>query len=1019
MKKILSKSLVLLLALAMMTTQFSVPVFAEGTNECACDPATRTGTVVEHHDATCSDHGYDVLECDECGGIYAVLTAEPTGNHDYVDHPGQDPTCTEFGWSAYRTCNDCDYTEYEEISALGHDYQPQVTDPDCVNEGYTTHTCSRCSDSYTDTTVGALGHTAGDIVVENNVAPDCENAGSYDNVIYCTVCTEELSRETVTVDALGHDYVEVDREDAGCVEDGYIDYECSICFGPKRELIACVGKHDYRKEVTGATCDTAEEVTYICNVCDYTFTEPVGEPLEHVPGEEVTENEVDPTCTEEGSYDKVVYCTVCTGEVSRETVVVDALGHTEVVDDAVAPTCTETGLTEGKHCSVCTEVLVAQEVVDALGHDHVATVTAPTCSAQGYTTHTCSRCSDEYVDSPVAIDPLSHRAVITKEAVKATCTTTGLTYELVCGDCEILIAAQKEVAINPDNHDYVAVVTEPTCLEKGYTTHTCSRCSHEYVDAEVVALGHDLVAHEAQDATCTEIGWDAYDACSRCDYTTYVEIPALGHDYDSVVTDPTCTAEGYTTHTCSRCSDVYTDTFVDALGHSTCETLGVVAPNCVEKGYTVKKCLVCEEVFRDSYVDELGHDLTQHDAQDATCTEIGWGAYETCSRCDYTTYEEIAALGHDLVDVEAKAANCTEIGWDAYKDCSRCDYTENYNEYAALGHNLTQYDAQDVTCTEIGWAAYEDCSVCDYTTYVEIAALDHDLTQHEAQDATCTEIGWTAYEDCSRCDYTTYEEIDALGHTEVIDAAVEATFNTTGLTEGKHCSVCQEVLVPQEIVARLKESITFTYEATGINGSEKATNSGYVTLNVYMNVNSTIARLWGVDLDIKYNENLTLLDVDGCIFEQNLSTPVDIANAIHDVKLTQDMGFSTDKEFAEGKYLFATLTFKVDKNFHSQDAIFEVVVDDCAATRDGDVLLNEFDSDFGTGAQIHVNMLGDSNDDGKITSADTMAFSKWVGSADLEDYETIYDLNKDGYVDGIDFALLRGAVVRDDSYLDI
>lgn len=84
-----------------------------------------------------------------------------------------------------------------------------------------------------------------------------------------------------------------------------------------------------------------------------------------IPHTEAVDKAVEPTCTETGLTEGK-HCSVC-GEVLVEQKVVPAKGHTEVVDKAVEPTCTKTGLTEGKHCSVCSAVLVEQEVVPALG----------------------------------------------------------------------------------------------------------------------------------------------------------------------------------------------------------------------------------------------------------------------------------------------------------------------------------------------------------------------------------------------------------------------------------------------------------------------------------------------------------------------------------------------------------------------------------------------------------------------------------------------------------------------------
>ena len=129
---------------------------------------------------------------------------------------------------------------------------------------------------------------------------------------------------------------------------------------------------------------------------------------------------------------------------------------------------------------------------------------------------------------------------------------------------------------NPNNHDLVHHDAKaPTCTEIGWNAYeTCSRCDHTTY-AELPALNHDLVQHAAKAPTCTEKGWNAYETCSRCDHTTYTELPALNHDYQTVTVDPTCETDGYTVFTCSRCKDSYTADPTDKLGHQ----FGAWSPN--------------------------------------------------------------------------------------------------------------------------------------------------------------------------------------------------------------------------------------------------------------------------------------------------------------------------------------------------------------------------------------------------------------------------------------------------------
>lgn len=128
---------------------------------------------------------------------------------------------------------------------------------------------------------------------------------------------------------------------------------------------------------------------------------------------------------------------------------------------------------------------------------------------------------------------------------------------------------------DPNNHDLVQHAAKaPTCTEIGWDTYDrCIRCGYT-TRKELPALNHDLVRHVAQAPTCTEKGW-AYDTCSRCDYTTYAELPALNHDYQAVTVEPTCETDGYTIFTCSRCKDSYTADPTDQLGHQ----FGAWSPN--------------------------------------------------------------------------------------------------------------------------------------------------------------------------------------------------------------------------------------------------------------------------------------------------------------------------------------------------------------------------------------------------------------------------------------------------------
>ena len=224
------------------------------------------------------------------------------------------------------------------------------------------------------------------------------------------------------------------------------------------------------------------------------------------------------------------------------------------------------------------ELPLVSEVVPFAVHEiSSGVVTNPTCLDEGYTTYHCELCDKDIVGN--ITEPAGHvpaEKPVVENYVDPTCTVEG-SYDNViyCSVCSAELS-RTAMVVEPLGHDLVPHDSKaPTCTEIGWDTYNaCSRCDYTtYV--EKPALDHDLIHHEAKDPTCTEIGWDAYDTCSRCDYTTYVEKAALGHTYgESTVVEPEYDAEGYTTHTCTVCGHEEKYDIVPALTYILGDTNG-------------------------------------------------------------------------------------------------------------------------------------------------------------------------------------------------------------------------------------------------------------------------------------------------------------------------------------------------------------------------------------------------------------------------------------------------------------
>ena len=295
-----------------------------------------------------------------------------------------------------------------------------------------------------------------------------------------------------------------------------------------------------------------------------------------------------------------------------------------------------------------------------------------TCIALG----TCSTCGGQYYGAHTF--PANQGWDSDAENHWVSCT--------VCHEAKTKVGAHFFVQGN----DSSCLKSAATCVSPPVYYTNCAYCYRKGTDTYVHPWygpdpnNHDLVHHDAKAPTCTEIGWDEYDACQRegCTYTTKVEIPALKHKlvhHDAKA--PSCTEIGWEEYdTCSRCD------------------------------YTTKVELLA-----------LKHDLVHHDAKAPTCTEIGWDEYDACQRegCDYTTKVEIPAPGHDYTEKVVKPT-CEKVGYtlhtcknchDSYKDQQTKTLLHWYGEWTSNGDGTHSAACKRKDCKHVGKT---ECAIVEF-----------------------------------------------------------------------------------------------------------------------------------------------------------------------------------------------------------------------------------------------------------------------------------------------------------------
>ena len=808
----------------------------------------------------------DINEADTLGQI--IVKGGTYYNFDPANHTNDGSANTNYLAEGYHSMADGD-----NYVVSAHSHSANVTAPTCTENGYTTYTCA-CGDTYTANETSATGHTAGEVVVENNVEETCTADGSYDNVTYCTVCEEELSRQTVTVDALGHAEVAHEAKEPTCTEIGWdayvtcsrcdhttyqekaslghdmqtVDAQASTCTVPgwnayeqcsrcahntKVELGLDENAHAWVEGTTVApTCTEGGYTNYTCSHnAEHTKQDDVTPATGHTDGEAVEENRIESTCTTPGTYDSVVYCSVCGEELSRtkKELALDANAHTwSEWTTTTHATCIAEG-EKRRECEYCDAFETEELPIDEDAHDWNSGVQtkAPTCIAEGVMTFTCQHNSD-HVDTR-AIDKIAHD------------------YDLngYCANCP---AVNKEMPVGTftmGSDDASKKGSESTSSKSSYTEEsgefilTISNASYFYpgtydaLGQAVIKLGSSskagkfsfnvpegvdqvriyLAGRGDKDGNVTFSG-NNFAINGTSSKSVVLNKHSGDGEYNCIVLD----ISGATTITVETSKPTNGDiramlNAVEFIKVVECEHTDRVAgagvePTCTEKGYTHFVCPDCKEEFNWDYVDALDHDMQPVAAKDAACEEDGHSAYEQCSRCEHhTEFEVTPATGHspeDAVQENVVNATCTEAGsYDSVVYCATCNEELSREEETIdpLGHvdNDEPKDNKCDRCTETMCKEHvnalgefehdenEHWQVCD-NCGERFNDGTHSWDLNGTEDPECTAEGKNTYV-CS-CGASKQEPISALGH------AYETSVTAPTCTEQGYtthtCSRCDD-----------------------------------------------------------------------------------------------------------------------------------------------------------------------------------------------------------------------------------
>lgn len=804
----------------------------------------KIGDLIAEVPSTCISHGVAAhKECSECGKLFdadgkAVESLElPLADHNFGDLVAKkDSTCSAIGTKAHYVCSVCGvcYDENKEnelddliIPVKDHKYEEkEILEATCCSVGTKQYTCTECGHVYYEEIAKTDKHTPE--VLEGYDAT-CWSKGLTEGS-YCSVCGKIL-QEQKEID-IEHKYSEEPTEtiEATCISEGYKYYTCSLCGDVKVETI--VKKEHELEKLEGYDATCTEPGLSDGEICSYCGT--ITKKQEVIQAEGHTKDngvkDVEPTCTEAGSM--LYTCNDCGETWAYE---IPALGHKHETVEGISATCTVPGLSDGEKCSECGEILVAQTVVPALGHDwdDGEIIVQVTCTHRGEISHECSRCDASYIEY---INATGH-------SYSEAWSYDGTNHFHKCDNCDAVSDKTSHKDNNKDHKCDVCGYTMSSCVDRD-KNHSCDYCGAS-MGTHVQAAGKHtcdycgevMSAHEGGTATCKESA-----TCTVCGQKYGAKDPANHVGHIIWVTDDTYHQQKYdccNLHLGAKeLHDLNENNVCTVCGHGckhshTAHTAGLKA-TCTEDGHieywTCSDCSTkfsdsaCTQPVADVKIPAKGHSLgSLVSAKEPNCTEAGYHAYYQCFACSVyfdanrkeTTWAdlEIVALGHNSDGVIAhKDANCTESGVVGGTYCTRCNDGKAAAETVinALGHNYGDWIVEILaSCTEEGTLGHYHCSECNIDfdinkvilTNLVINKVNHtpaEAVRENEQDANCTEKGhYDSVVYCSECgDELSREpniEIPVKGHSygDWI-AEIPATCGEPGVKGHKDCSVCNK-----------------------------------------------------------------------------------------------------------------------------------------------------------------------------------------------------------------------------------